>query len=168
MAKEIVGLPGWMSRAISPAVPRMARLIRARATLLERGRKVGTDFGYIATRLISFGPDVPASLVDFMERMVTSTSIETMSQFFDTFLSHDKLKALDVLRDLPVLISCGDLDVLTPLSHSELMAASLPDAELQVMPGAGHMAKLDRHEVVNAALRRLVERAMERVNSPTG
>jgi pimeloyl-ACP methyl ester carboxylesterase len=168
MAKEIVGLPGWVSRAISPAVPRMARVIRARATLLERGRKAGTDFGYIATRLISFGPDVPASLVEFMERMVTNTSVETMSQFFDTFLSHDKLKALDVLRDLPVLISCGDVDVLTPLSHSELMAASLPDAELQVMPGAGHMAKLDRHEVVNAALRRLAERALERVNIPTG
>jgi pimeloyl-ACP methyl ester carboxylesterase len=168
LAKEIVGLPGWMSRAVAPALPRAARVVRARATLLERGRRAGTDFGYLTTRLISFGPDVPPSLVDFMERMITDTSIETMSQFFDTFLSHDKLKALDVLRDLPVLISCGDKDVLTPLAHSELMAASLPDAELQVMPGAGHMAKLERNAVVTAAIRRLADRAMERATAATG
>jgi pimeloyl-ACP methyl ester carboxylesterase len=167
IAKEIVGLPGWMSRVINPAVPTFARAIRARATLLERGRRAGTDFAYIVTRLISYGPDVPASLVDFMERMITETSIETMSEFFDTFLSHDKLKALDVLRGIPVLISCGDGDVLTPLSHSELMAASLPEAELQVIPGAGHMAKIDRHVVVNAALRRLADRAMDRAASAT-
>jgi pimeloyl-ACP methyl ester carboxylesterase len=95
-----------------------------------------------------------------MERMLTNTPIEVMSEFFDTFLSHDKLKALDVLCDVPVLISCGSNDVLTPLSHSELMAAALPDAELQVIPGAGHMAKIDRHVVVNAALRRLANRAL--------
>ncbi len=168
MAKEVVGLPGWISRAVTPAVPTFARMIRARATLLERGRRAGTDFAYIVTRYLSYGPDVPPSLVDFMERMLTDTSIETMSEFFDTFLSHDKLKALDVLGAIPVLISCGDRDVLTPLSHSELMAATLPHAELQVIPGAGHMAKIDRHVVVNAGLRRLADRAMDRVASATG
>jgi pimeloyl-ACP methyl ester carboxylesterase len=160
IAKELVGVPGWASRAIAPAVPSIAKVVRARATLLERNRRVGTDFAYIVTRRISFGPDVPPSLVDFMERMLTDTSIETMSEFFDTFLSHDKLKALDVLRDIPVLISCGERDVLTPMTHSELMATGLPDAELQLIPGAGHMAKLDRHVVVNAGLRRLADRAM--------
>lgn len=168
MAKEIVGLPGWVSRAINPAVPAAARVIRARATMFERGRKVGTDFAYLATRYISYGPEVPASLVDFMERMITDTSIETMSLFFDTFLSHDKLSALDVLRDVPVLISCGTGDVLTPLSHSELMAAALPDAELQVIPGAGHMAKLDRHIVVTAGIRRLVSRALDVATAKAG
>jgi pimeloyl-ACP methyl ester carboxylesterase len=165
MAKTIVGLPGWASLLINPAVPRVAKAVRRRATLLERNRRIGTDFAYIVTRYISFGPDVPPSLVDFMEKMLLGTSIEVMSEFFDTFLSHDKLKALDVLRDIPVLISCGDRDVLTPLSHSQLMADALPDAELQVIPGAGHMAKIDRYPVVNAALRKLAARATE--TSPT-
>jgi pimeloyl-ACP methyl ester carboxylesterase len=168
MAKEIVGLPGWVSRAVAPAVPTAARMIRARATLFERGRHAGTDFAYIVTRFLSFGPDVPASLVDFMERMLTDTSIETMSLFFDTFLSHDKLTALDVLRDVPVLISCGTRDVLTPQSHSELMAAALPDADLQVIPGAGHMAKLDRHVVVTAGIQRLALRALDLVAANAG
>jgi pimeloyl-ACP methyl ester carboxylesterase len=160
LAKEIVGVPGWVSRLVNPALPRGAKLVRKRATVIERGRRVGSDFGFIVTRYLSFGPGVPPSLVTFMEQMLLDTPVEVMSQFFDTFLSHDKLEALDVLRSVPVLISCGTRDVLTPLSHSELMATKLPDAELQVLQGAGHMAKLERHQEVNAALRKLFDRAV--------
>ena len=166
IAKEIVGVPGWISRLVNPVVPRGAQLVRKRATVIERGRRVGSDFGFIVTRYLSYGPDVPPSLVAFMEQMLLDTPIEVMSQFFDTFLSHDKLTALDVLREVPVLISCGTRDVLTPLSHSEVMAARPPAAELQVLDGAGHMAKLERHPEVNAALRRLFDRAAARAASP--
>lgn len=160
MAKEIVGVPGVVSRLVYPLLPSGARLVRQRARLLEKGRRAGTDFSYLFTRRISYGPDAPASLVDFMERMLRDTPVEVMANFFDTFLSHDKLKALDVLADLPVLISCGTLDVITPFTHSELIAATLPSAEFQQLPGAGHMAKLERHDEVNAALRALFERAL--------
>jgi pimeloyl-ACP methyl ester carboxylesterase len=159
LAKELVGVPGALSRLVNPLVPRGAKLVRKRAGAIERGRRLGSDFGFIVTRYVSFGPGVAPSLVAFMERMLLDTPIEVMGDFFDTFLSHDKLKALDVLADLPVLISCGTGDVLTPLSHSKVMAAALPSAELQVLQGANHMAKLDRHDEVNAALRRLFERA---------
>jgi pimeloyl-ACP methyl ester carboxylesterase len=161
LSKALLGLPGWASIAVEPAMPTVTKVIRRRATLLERNRRIGTDFAFIATRYVSFGMDAPPSLVEFMEKMILGTSIEVMSEFFDTFLSHDKLKALDVLRGIPVLISCGERDVLTPLSHSKVMAAALPTAELQVIPGANHMAKIDRYPVVNGALRRLVARATE-------
>jgi pimeloyl-ACP methyl ester carboxylesterase len=161
LAKTIVGLPGWASRLVDPAVPQVAKLVRRRANLIERNRKLGTDFAFMATRYLSYGPDAPPSLVEFMEKMLSSTSVEVMGEFFDTFLSHDKLKALDVLADIPVLICCGSRDVLTPVSHSELMAAALPEADLQVIPGAGHMALIDRYPIVNDALRRLVARAVD-------
>jgi pimeloyl-ACP methyl ester carboxylesterase len=163
IAKEIVGLPGVVSRLVSPLVPPGAKLVRRRAAAIERGRRVGSDIGFLFTRYISYGPGVPPSLVAFMEQMVSATPIEVMSAFFDTFLSHDKLKALGALTDVPVLISCGSGDVLTPLSHSQLMADALPGAEFQVLPGANHMAKLERHDDVNAALRRLFDRASERI-----
>jgi pimeloyl-ACP methyl ester carboxylesterase len=168
LAKQIVGLPGFVSRAIYPLLPPGARLVRRQAAFLERNRKVGSDLSYLATRYVSFGPQVPASLVDFMERMISETPLEVMSEFFDTFLSHDKLKALDVLRDIPVLISVGDGDVLTPLAHSQVMADALPDAELQVIRGANHMAKLERNDLVNAALQRLRDKALERVHVAAG
>jgi pimeloyl-ACP methyl ester carboxylesterase len=161
MAKTIVGLPGWASRAIAPTVPQLAKLIRRRAVSLERNRELGGDLAFVITRYLSFGPPVAPSLVAFMERMLLHTPIQTMADFFDTFLSHDKLKALEVLRGVPVLISCGDRDTLTPAAHSELMATVLPDAELQILPGAGHMAKIDRFAEVNDGLRRLVARATQ-------
>jgi pimeloyl-ACP methyl ester carboxylesterase len=162
VAKEIVGLPGVVSRLITPLVPTGAKLVQRRAATIERGRRVGSDIGFLITRLISYSPDAPPSLVAFMEQMVLATPIEVMSNFFDTFLSHDKVKALDVLETVPVLISCGSKDELTPISHSQVMADALPSAEFQVLPGANHMAKLERHEEVNAALRRLIDRASER------
>ncbi|HVT65383.1 MAG TPA: alpha/beta hydrolase [Mycobacteriales bacterium] len=164
LAKELVGVPGVVSRMINPLVPSGARLVRRRAGVIERGRRVGSDFGFLVTRFLSFGPGAPPSLIAFMEQMLLDTPIEVMGDFFDTFLSHDKLKALGVLKDVPVLISCGSKDVLTPLSHSQVMADALPTAEFQVLPGANHMAKLERHEEVNAALRRLFDRASERAD----
>jgi pimeloyl-ACP methyl ester carboxylesterase len=161
LAKEIVGVPGVVSRLINPLVPTGAKLVQHRAGALERGRRVGTDIGFLVTRYLSFGPGAPPSLIEFMEQMLLNTSIEVMADFFDTFLSHDKLKALGVLHDVPVLISCGSRDVLTPLSHSRVMADALPSAEFQVLPGANHMAKLERNADVNAALRRLFDRAAE-------
>ena len=101
---------------------------------------------------------MPPSLVAFMEHMVTATPVEVMTEFFDTFLTHDKLEALDVLRDVPTLLLCGDEDRLTPIRNTRLMAEALPDAELVEVAGAGHMVMLERPAVVNGALRRLLAR----------
>jgi pimeloyl-ACP methyl ester carboxylesterase len=161
LADTLFGLPGWVARGLRPIVPGVVHAANRRASLLEHGRRAGTDLEFLATRYLSYGPDAPPSLVAFMARMIAGTSIEVMTEFFDTFLSHDKLAALDVLRGVPVLISCGDRDTLTPVSHSRTMAEALPDAELQVIEGAGHMAIVDRHDQVNAALRRLVDRAVQ-------
>ncbi|HVS68856.1 MAG TPA: alpha/beta hydrolase [Mycobacteriales bacterium] len=161
LAKEIVGVPGVVSRLINPLVPSGAKLVHRRASAIERGRRVGSDVGFLITRFLSFGPGAPPSLIAFMEEMLLDTSVEVMAEFFDTFLSHDKLTALGVLSDVPVLISCGSRDVLTPLSHSQVMADRLPSAEFQILTGANHMAKLERPDEVNAALRRLFERAAE-------
>ena len=84
-----------------------------------------------------------------------------MSEFFDTFLSHDKLAALEVLRDIPVLVACGERDRMTPAVAQRVIADALPDAELEIIDGAGHMAMIDRYPAVNRSLRRLVERATE-------
>jgi pimeloyl-ACP methyl ester carboxylesterase len=165
IADTLLGLPGWVARGLRPIVPGVVHAANRRASLLEHGRRAGTDLEFLATRYLSYGPDAPPSLVAFMARMIAGTSIEVMTEFFDTFLSHDKLAALDVLRSIPVLISCGDRDTLTPVSHSRTMADALPDAELQVIEGAGHMAIIDRHDDVNAALRRLVDRALEDASS---
>ena len=161
-AETLFGVPGVLGRAIRPLAPGVIRAANRRAALLESGRRTGSDLAYLLTRKLAFGGDAPPSLVDFMEEMIASTPVEVMTEFFDTFLDHDKLEALSVLKRVETLILCGDKDLLTPPKNSQVMADALPDAELQFVPGAGHMVILERPTVVNAAVRRLVGRAERR------
>ncbi|HET6818538.1 MAG TPA: alpha/beta hydrolase [Mycobacteriales bacterium] len=164
-AETVFGIPGFVGRALRPVAPGVIRVANRRAALIESGRKRGSDLAYVLTRRFAFGGAVPPSLVDFMERMVAHTPVEVMTEFFDTFLSHDKLEALDVLRDVEALVLCGEKDLLTPPHNSQVMADALPDAELLLVPGAGHMVILERPAVVNAALTRLLGRATSRAAS---
>ena len=60
---------------------------------------------------------------------------------------------------MPTLIACGADDLITPVGHSEAMAAALPKSELVIVGGAGHLVQLEQPEVIDDALVRLVERA---------
>ena len=163
-AETIFGIPGVVGRALVPVAPGVVRAANHRAELIERGRRAGGDVAFLLTRRLSFGSDAPPSLVEFMERMLAGTHVEVMTEFFDTFLGHDKLEALQMLRSVPALILCGDRDRLTPLHNSKVMADALPDAELVVVPGAGHMVMLECADDVNEALRELVDRARGHVD----
>ena len=165
-AETIFGIPGIVGRALRPIAPGAIRAANRRAQLLEQGRRAGSDVAFMLTRRLSYGGNPPPSLVAFMEHMVAGTSVEVMTEFFDTFLDHDKLEALTVLGRIPTVIVCGDKDMLTPVKNSHVMADALPEAELLVVPGAGHMVMLERPAVVNGACRRLFARA--RRESATG
>jgi pimeloyl-ACP methyl ester carboxylesterase len=50
--------------------------------------------------------------------------------------------------DLPVLVWHGDLDVLVPVGHSELLAGDIPGATFDRDPDAGHLGAIDAHPKV--------------------
>ena len=160
-AETIFGIPGVVGRALRPVAPGLVRAANRRAQLLEQGRRAGSDVAFMVTRRLSYGGNPPPSLVAFMEHMIAGTSVEVMTEFFDTFLDHDKLEALQVLDRVATVILCGDKDMLTPVKNSHVMADALPNAELVVVPGAGHMVMLERPAVVNGACRRLFARARQ-------
>lgn len=45
---------------------------------------------------------------------------------------------------VPALVLCGEHDTLCPVGHHREMAALLPDARLEIVPGAGHLSTLER------------------------
>ena len=51
-------------------------------------------------------------------------------------------------------------DLLTPDEHSRKMGACMPLSELVIVPGASHLALLDKPETINDGLVRLVDRAL--------
>ena len=60
----------------------------------------------------------------------------------------DRAAAIQV----PTLIICGDRDPVTPPSLSEELAKLIPNSRLQVIPGASHLANLDKPAEFNRAI----------------
>ena len=52
----------------------------------------------------------------------------------------------------PLLLACGDEDLLTPLEHSREIAQAVPHARLEVVAQAGHLLPWEQPERVNALL----------------
>ena len=53
----------------------------------------------------------------------------------------------------PALVLVGEADSLTPPEHAQELAAGLPQAELDVIEGAGHLPTLETPEAVSTRLR---------------
>ncbi|RZJ29267.1 MAG: alpha/beta fold hydrolase [Brevundimonas sp.] len=53
---------------------------------------------------------------------------------------------------VPTLVLVGDKDALTPPEMAREMAEAIPDAELVIVPDAGHVSTLEQPAAVNAAL----------------
>lgn len=135
--------------------------------IIEKGRSSSRDAVWLLTRALGFArKDVPGDLVDYLDEMISGTPVSVIADFIPALVSLDQSDSLMVLADLPVEIICGEKDLQTPISRSQVMAQALPDAELVVIPGAGHMAIMESPEVVNEALRRLLERAVGFAASP--
>ena len=163
LAEVTLGLPALLARAKNPILPRLISQLRRRARMAERGRHVTGDLVWWFVRRMGFGSkDVSGTLVDYVAEIIAGTPIHTIADFYPALMEHDKLAALPVLRDLPVLVVVGEHDLVTPQDHSRAIAAELPDAELLVVEGAGHMVMMERAALVNLNLRTFLHRAYRR------
>jgi pimeloyl-ACP methyl ester carboxylesterase len=147
------GLPEVVARFRRPLIPLVRTGGQITATMIDRARRATTDLAWLLTRRYGFGSEHPSpALVSFVERMNSSTSTDTVARYLRTLYAHSRLLLLNPLADVPVLIICGDHDLLTPLAHSREIAGVLPEAELVVIEDGGHVALLEQSELVNAAL----------------
>ena len=79
--------------------------------------------------------------------------------FRESIGEHQRTSSLEALRGVPTVVLVGGRDRLCPADHARTIAAALPDAELVVLPGAGHMITFERSQEVAAHLQGLVEAA---------
>lgn len=63
----------------------------------------------------------------------------------------DTTETLGLIR-CPVLVIHGEQDPLIPLTHAKVMQEKLPNSNLAVIPGAGHLSNLENPEAFNRAL----------------
>jgi pimeloyl-ACP methyl ester carboxylesterase len=154
-----LGLPEAVGKVLRGVVPGVVRGIGKRARLVDYGRRLGADLSFILTRRMAFADkDVSPTVVEFLEHMIGATPTEVITDFYPTLAAHDKLAALDVLRDLPAVVVVGDADRFTPPAHGRAIAAALPGSELVELADGGHVVMLEHPRAVTDAIAGLVER----------
>jgi pimeloyl-ACP methyl ester carboxylesterase len=154
------GLPVAGVNAVRRVLPGVLRALGQRAELVEKGRRATADlFAGIIKRYSFASRDVDPAVERFAERMIESTPIDVVAEFYPAFTEHDKTEALAHFAGLPVLVLAGVEDLVTPSRHSEAIADLLPDAELVLVPDAGHLVMLEHPEVVTDRLADLLTRA---------
>ncbi|WP_458245216.1 alpha/beta fold hydrolase [Streptomyces sp. MAI_2237] len=154
------GLPVAGVNAVRRVLPGVLKALGQQAALVERGRRATADlFAGIIKRYSFASRDVDPAIVRFAERMIEATPIDVVAEYYPAFNDHDKTEALVHFTDMPVLVLAGIGDLVTPSEHSEAIADLLPDAELVLVPDAGHLVMLEHPEVVTDRLADLLTRA---------
>ncbi|GHE44304.1 lipase [Streptomyces longispororuber] len=153
------GLPVAGVNAVRRVLPGVLRALGSQAELVERGRRATSDlFAGVIKRYSFSSRDVDPAVARFAERMIESTPIDVVAEYYPAFNDHDKAEALKHFAAVPVLVLAGDEDLVTPSGHSEVIAGLLPDAELVLVPDAGHLVMLEHPEAVTDRLADLLAR----------
>jgi pimeloyl-ACP methyl ester carboxylesterase len=147
------GMPEVLVRFRKPLLPLISGAGWVTAGMLDRAREASTDLAWLLTRKYGFGSGkVSPALVSYVERMNSATRTESVARYLRALYTHDRVLALGAFKEIPVLVICGDEDLLTPVEHSEALCDALPHAELVVIGDGGHVALLEHNEAVNAVL----------------
>lgn len=116
-----------------------------------------TPISHRVVRHIALSKGATPAQVAFSEAMTVDCRPDVRAAIGHTLTRLDLHEAAHRLT-VPTVVLAGDSDRLTPLPHAERLERDLPEGELQVLPGCGHMGPIERADDVSAALRRLVGR----------
>jgi pimeloyl-ACP methyl ester carboxylesterase len=156
LVASAVLLSSWAS---TPREHHLRRHYQARLIALERGPiEVFRAFGFWvwAPSLIDDEPDRAAELEALVAQAGGSITAEAYANHFRADLSHDALERLHEIR-CPTLVLYGAEDLITLPRYNRTLAERIPGSELVEVPGAGHMACVERPQEVNAAIRSFLE-----------
>jgi 3-oxoadipate enol-lactonase len=133
--------------------------VRSRKDPLLAGKSPREMAPPVAKNLVSpsAAPEVVALLIESMAALHVDSYIKTI----EATTHYERVAALTQVS-VPVQLIVGEDDKLTPPALSKSMADALPDAELEIIEGAGHLSNLERPATFNAALRRFLERVRDR------
>ncbi len=120
--------------------------LRVKDSILEG---VKSDFTKTVHEIIgyAFSPASNPSLIQEGTRGLLRCNADTMRNDFIACDRFDVLSELDSIT-APALVVCGEEDLLTPPKYSQFMSEKIPNANLTIVPQAGHMVMLEQPAVV--------------------
>ncbi|XVQ09638.1 alpha/beta fold hydrolase [Spirillospora sp. CA-255316] len=153
---RVAGLALLNSSAIAAPPDRRANSVRA-IEMAEDGRfeeAVAGISGAVAPRR----PEVSA----LAAAMALELGAEVFAAQQRAVLDRADRRAELADLTLPTLVLVGDQDMITPLELGEDLAKSIPDAELVVLEGVGHLSALEDPDRVASHLSRWLRRSEDR------
>jgi pimeloyl-ACP methyl ester carboxylesterase len=107
----------------------------------------------------SIGQQPRRSHIDLTLDSFANTTPVARAGYLTAMAAMDLRHALEVIT-VPATVLVGTRDVLTPPRLSRQLADALPDAELVILPGAGHMLPLEEPDRIIDAIRATARRAL--------
>lgn len=99
-----------------------------------------------------FASDPPAKFVPLLAAIAADVRPATFGHQLTIMAEADQGDLLPRIA-VPTLLIWGELDARSPLSVARQFEEAIPDTELVVIEGAGHVSNLERPEPVNMAVR---------------
>ena len=136
-------------RALRPKLGELGALIAA-----ERGALRGPGRPWLASWLFSpeFRREQPERVRELLEHFDRHRApAHGVLAHLGASVYHDTVSRLGRIQ-APTLVLHGEKDAMAPIGNARLLADSIPDAELRVIPEAGHAYLLERPEESLGAL----------------
>ena len=99
-----------------------------------------------------FAGDPPTEFLPLLEEMTAAVRPESLKNLVLVMAEADLRDMLPRIA-VPTLLIWGELDVRSPLSVARELEQAIPDAQLVVIPDAGHVSNLERPRPFNDAVR---------------
>ncbi|MGW1767226.1 alpha/beta fold hydrolase [Streptomyces sp. NPDC002073] len=99
-----------------------------------------------------FAGDPPAAFVPLLDAMDDDVRPETLGAELFIMAEADQRDLLPEIT-VPTLLLWGELDVRSPMTVAHAFEDAIPDTELVVLPGVGHVSNLETPERFNRAIR---------------
>ncbi|HEX9296949.1 MAG TPA: alpha/beta fold hydrolase [Polyangiaceae bacterium] len=124
---------------------------------LVEGEGVAALVERLLPKLLSKG--APEEIVTRVRQMAASQNAEGVKAALAAMRDRADSTTLVANLALPTAVIVGEADAISPPSEARAVAALVPGAELEIIPGAGHLSNLEAPAAFTAALRRLMGRA---------
>lgn len=101
--------------------------------------------------------------LQFHAAMLLDTPLASFVGYFDDLTEHEEFAAQDRLQKIRGQAVIGSMDIVTPMSQSELISEKWGNGDLKVIEGSGHMVILEEPGQISQALDEVLAEASPRL-----
>ncbi len=141
------------ARAANDSPEGVTNRLKLAEEVLRTGPKIVADT--MLPRLLMPARGLPAEhIADELRQVILATPPTSIAAAARGLAQRIDARSLLPTIQVPTLVIVGDHDLISPPAEMSEIAAAIPHAEFVVISNSGHMAPMENHAEVNAAIRR--------------